>query len=80
MENIVLNFLKNEFPIKRLKNGKRFGRGIIINYNNLEYRKFLSNKNDVDKLFIILYKILINIFDLSGLEGNSIVLKYLGII
>ena len=75
-QELMLMFLKQNYPIKRLKDGKHFKRGVIIDSTNV----FLSPKSELHKLGIQLTYILDDMFSFSKLEINMVVLKYLNII
>lgn len=71
--DIMLNYLKKCFPIKRIKNkkDKNFKRAIIVNPNEVYY---LCNGNETIKLRFI--TILMNIFFCNKNDANIVVSKY----
>lgn len=82
-QDIMVKFLQNHFPVKRLKDGKRFRRGIIIDSGFTGIANvslFLSNKEDINRAFNILYGILFDVFCFTMYEINMVLLKYLNII
>jgi len=82
-QDIMLKFLQAYFPVKKLKDGRRFKRGIIIEpgFSVGPTRKiYLKPQSELHALFVILYSILEDVFDFSKLEINMVLLKYLNVI
>jgi len=80
---LMLKFLQENFPIKRLKDGKRFKRGMIIEgefTGTNSVRLFMSYKEDINRVFILLSRILEDVFAFSRLEINTALLTYLNVI
>jgi hypothetical protein len=79
-QELMLWFLKLEFPIKKLRDGRRFKRGIVVNSayirsNNIHF--FLKPHEELIALYATLGNVLDNVFAFSHLEINTVLFKYL---
>lgn len=82
-QEIILNFLQINFPIKKLKDGRRFKRGIIIDSGFIEgptRKVFFKPQAELNSLFILLSKVLEDVFSIPKLEINMALMKYLNLI
>jgi len=77
MDNIMVDlmsrFLKNSFPVSRIKSGKRFKRGVDIDGNNF----FLSGSSGAFKIKI--YDSLKGCYGASDDEINAAISNFYGI-
>lgn len=82
-QTLMLKFLQQNFPVKRLKDGRRFRRGIIIDGDftgNFTQKVFMAPQDQLQKLFAYLSDILEDVFAFSRLEINKAVLTYLKVV
>lgn len=82
-QKAMLDFLQTYFPIKRLKNGRRFSRGIILDgdFTGLSTRNiFLSPRKEQVHSFMALSRVLEDVFGFPMAEINTVLLKYFNII
>ena len=82
-QELMLKFLQEHFPVKRLKDGRRFKRGIIIDgeFTGLfSHKVFMAPQSELQKAFAFLADILDDVFAFSKLEINMVLLKYLKLI
>jgi hypothetical protein len=80
---LILKFLQENFPVKRLKDGRRFRRGIIIDGSftgMFTHNTFMSPETELQRTFAFLSDIIENVFGFSKLEINMAILTYLNII
>ncbi len=81
---LMLKFLQENFPIKRLKDGMRFKRGMIIDGDFTgspqTIRLFMAPKKELSMVFAILSNILEDVFSFSKLEIHTVLLTYLNVI
>jgi hypothetical protein len=71
MEKIILNFLLDVFPIKKIKQGRRFSESIKYDGN------ILKIKEDNILLFSLLYEELSIIFNINGDDLKKIIIHYI---
>ena len=82
IEDVILNYLKRNVPIKKIRNGRRFKRGFTLNYEN----HFISKKNDakskteINIAFSVLTDEIKYVFNSSDQTTNIVALKYLNIL
>lgn len=81
---MLLAFLTQYFPVKRLRDGRRFKRGILIEGRWLgpkasDSKFFLKSQSDLNSAFSILYKILVDVFGFTATEVNPVLLTYLNV-
>lgn len=79
----MLRFLHLNFPVKKLKDGRRFKRGIILDSGFIEgptRKVFLKPQKEINSLFILLSKVLEDVFAFSRLEITTALLAYLKVI
>lgn len=74
---IMLNYLQKTFPVKKLKDGRRFKRGIRTDE---DMNLYLSPREETNKAFNYLSNDLANVFGVPQVEINLTVLKYLNLI
>ena len=82
-QELMLNFLHTNFPVERLKDGRRFKRGIIIHGDFIggpTTKGFLKPQSEIKSLFILLSSVLEDVFAFTKYEINMVVLKYLNLI
>lgn len=80
---LMLKFLQEHFPVKRLKDGRRFKRGIIIDSDftgMFTHKVFMAPKEEIKKLFALLSDILDDVFAFTRLEINVVLVTYLNLI
>lgn len=75
-KDIMIKYLKVAYPIKRLRDGRRYKRGFVI--NDVPY--FLKSRSELNKAFNALKEMLIIVFDASEYEANLTVLTYMDLI
>lgn len=68
--NLMLNFLRNSFPVVKIKNGKRFKRG--VNLDGVKY--FLPV--DAVALRSILFRSLKGYYDADDKEINAVITQF----
>ena len=79
----MLRFLQANFPVKKLKDGRRFKRGIILDSGFIEgpsRKVFLKPQTEINTLFILLSKVLEDVFSFSRVEITTALLTYLKLI
>lgn len=81
-QKIILNYLKVEYPVTKLRDNRRFKRGIIIlDYStNPKGFSFLQPRAELNKTFDSLFQSIKDMFGVSEYEINVVVLKYLGLL
>jgi hypothetical protein len=82
-QELILRFLQVNFPIIRLRNGRRFSRGIVIETGftgRMETKHFLKPQNELQALYAILYAILRDVFGFNNKEINTALLTYLNVL
>jgi len=80
---LMFKFLQENFPVKRLKDGRRFRRGIIITGDftgRFTHNTFMSPEPELRNTFAFLSDILNDVFGFSQLEINMTLLSYLNVI
>jgi hypothetical protein len=77
MQQIMLNYLSKTYPIKKIRDGRRFKRGIVSDYDE---KYFLKPTNEANRLFSYLSNDLTAVFSPTKLEINMVLLKYLGLL
>lgn len=77
MQQIMLNYLRKAYPIKRLKDGRRFKRGIVSDTGD---KLYLTPQSDAERTFKNLDTNLKRVFSAEQLEINILLLKYLGLL
>lgn len=80
-DKIIFQFLKNKFPVKKIKtNRKKWANAIIIPEGYLrKERKSYTTKENINKAQIVadIMQIIINIFDCNQSVANKITFEYL---
>ncbi len=79
-QDLMLKFLHNNFPVKKLRDGRRFKRGIIIEngFSVGPTRKlFLNEPAAMNALIIVLASILTDVFAFTPREVNLALTAYL---
>jgi len=82
-QKVMLDFLQANFPVKRLKDGRRFRRGIIMDggfVGGSTRNTFMSPKIEREQTFILLSKVLDDVFGFSRFEINMALAIYLNLI
>ena len=77
---LLERFLIKHFPVKRIKDGEHFKRGIIIPsyFTNLQQTHFFLTPGEKShKLYSTLYQIMKLIFSLSDKEITNAIYRYL---
>jgi len=80
---IMLDFLQTNFPVKRLKDGRRFRRGIVLDSGFIgrqSIKTYMAPKSERRRTFILLSKILEDVFGIPKYEINTVLTIYLNII
>ena len=75
-QELMIKFLKKNFPVYRLKNGLRFKRTIILE-NGESF--LLSDKDSVNDLYFKLYDILKIVFNTDKNTNKSVLDKFLNV-
>jgi hypothetical protein len=79
-QELMLWFLKLEFPIKKLRDGRRFKRGIVVNSAYTQTKDipfFLKPHSELTALYATLGNALDDVFAFTQLEINTVLFKYL---
>lgn len=76
-QKLMLEYLQKNHPIKKLRDGRRFKRGILTDD---EIKIFLKPREETNKVFNYLATELFEVFGVQQLEINMAVLKYLNLI
>jgi len=82
-QKAMLAFLQTNFPVKRLKDGRRFRRGIIMDggfVGGSTRNTYMSPKIEREQTFILLSRVLEDVFGFSRYEVNMVLAKYLNLI
>ena len=82
MQDIMLNYLRDNYPVTKLRMGRRFKRGIKLS-EYVEDEKgyaFLKPREELNKTFNGLSIALDDIFGLPQYEINVILLRYLNLL
>lgn len=77
---MMLTFLQEHFPVRRLKDGRRFRRGIIIDGDFTGFftqKVFMAPREELNKVFALLSNVLDDVFAFSRLEINMVLMTYL---
>ena len=75
-QELMLKFLKKNFPVYRLKNGLRFKRTIILETGE---SYLLSNKDSVNDLYFKLYDVLRTVFNADKNTNKFVLDKFLNV-
>lgn len=77
MQQIMFDYLSKAYPIKKIRDGRRFKRGVV---SDSDEKYFLKPQIEANRLFNYLSNDLISVFSAEQLEINMVVLKYLGLL
>ena len=81
-QDIILDYLKAEYPVTKLRDGRRFKRGIVldgVNGNDKGFG-FLKPNEELKKTFNGLFNSINDMFGVSHYEINVVILRYLDLL
>lgn len=85
-KKLMLDFLQNHFPIKRLRDKthrRKFRRGIVMDgdfTDGTTVNRFMAPKEERNRTYQMLYKILDEVFGFTKTEINVVLLDYFNIL
>ena len=81
-QDIMLKFLKDNYPVTKLRHNRRFKRGIKLGeYSTHEKgHSFLKPREELNKTFNGLYDALNDVFGVPEYEINVVLLRYLDLL